>query len=179
MPGLWRCAHASPAALETLNRIGALYGIEKDIRGKPPDDRQAQRQARAGPLLADLEQWLVEVTATLSAKSDLAVVIGYATSRWPVLRYRDDGNLEIDNNSSERSLRVVALTRRNLFILRLGYGRTSRCGDLQLDRHRQAQQRQSRMSSAGGALVPVSVPEQRFPYGYEGKAFIEIKRASN
>jgi transposase len=107
-------ANASPIALEALNRIGALYAIEKEIRGKPPDDRRAQRQARAGPLLDDLKQWLLQAAAKLSTKSELALAIRYATSRWPALtRYRDDGNIEIDNNAAERSLRVVALTRKN------------------------------------------------------------------
>jgi len=107
-------ANASPIALEALNRIGALYSIEQEIRGKPPGDRQAQRQARTGPLLDDLRQWLLQTTAKLSAKSELALAIRYATSRWPALtRYRDDGNIEIDNNAAERSLRVVALGRKN------------------------------------------------------------------
>jgi transposase len=107
-------ATASPIGLEALNRIGALYGIEQEIRGKPPDDRQAQRQARAGPLLADLKDWLLRTAATLSAKSELALAIRYATSRWPALtRYCNDGKIEIDNNSAERALRVVALGRKN------------------------------------------------------------------
>lgn len=107
-------ANASPIALEALNRIGALYGIEKEIRGKPPEDRQAQRQARAGPLLAEMREWFLRAASSLSAKAELAIAIRYATSRWPALtRYRDDGTLEIDNNSAERALRVVALGRKN------------------------------------------------------------------
>jgi len=106
--------NASPIALEALNRIGALYGIEKKIRGQPPAGRQAQRLVRSGPLLADLKQWLLQVAAKLSAKSELAGAIRYATSRWPTLtRYRDDGNIVIDNNSAERALRVVAISRKN------------------------------------------------------------------
>ncbi len=62
----------------------------------------------------DLKEWLTATLATLSVKSDLAVAIRYATSRWPALvRYCDDGNLEIDNNAAERALRVVALGRKN------------------------------------------------------------------
>jgi hypothetical protein len=48
-------AQASPLAAEALQRIRALYAIEKDIRGKPPDLRRAERAARAGPLLADFQ----------------------------------------------------------------------------------------------------------------------------
>ncbi len=107
-------ANQSPIAKAALDRIAALYAIEKDIRGKPPDLRQQHRQSRAGPLLVEMKDWLTATLATLSAKSDLAAAIRYATTRWPALtRYCDDGNLEIDNNAAERALRVVALGRKN------------------------------------------------------------------
>jgi hypothetical protein len=107
-------AQASPLAKQALDRIGALYDIEAEIRGQPPDRRRLIRQARAGPLLADLHDWLQASYSTLSKKSGLAGAIGYALGLWPALtRYRDDGRLEIDNNAAERSLRVVALGRKN------------------------------------------------------------------
>ena len=50
----------------------------------------------------------------ISKKSELAKAIGYVLTRWSALtRYRDDGGIEIDNNAAERSLRVVALGRKN------------------------------------------------------------------
>jgi transposase len=104
----------SPIAQDVLTRIGELYAVEADIRGKPPDARQAARQARAGPVLDALKQCLEQTLRTLSAKSALAKAIGYALPRWPALtRYRDNGRLEIDNNIAERSLRCVALGRKN------------------------------------------------------------------
>jgi hypothetical protein len=107
-------AQASPLAKQALERIGALYAIEADIRGQPPDRRRLIRQARAGPLLADLHGWLQASYSTLSTKSGLAGAVRYALGLWPALtRYRDDGRLEIDNNAAERSLRVVALGRKN------------------------------------------------------------------
>ena len=107
-------ANDSPIALDAMHRIGALYGIETEIRGKPPGERQAVRQARAGPLLDDLHVWMQATLSQLSSKSELALAIRYALSRWPALtRYRDDGRIEIDNNAAERSLRAVALGRKN------------------------------------------------------------------
>jgi transposase len=107
-------AHDSPIAKEALDRIGALYAVEDEIKGQPPEARRAQRQARAGPLLGVFRQWLHATASTLSSKSDLAGAIRYATSRWSALtRYRDDGSLEIDNNAAERALRAVALGRKN------------------------------------------------------------------
>lgn len=107
-------AHASPIAAEALQRIGALYAIEAEIRGQLPPRRQTVRAARAGPLLADCQAWLARTLATLSQKSALAEAIRYALVRWPALtRYAKDGRIEIDNNAAERALRPVALGRKN------------------------------------------------------------------
>jgi transposase len=104
----------SPIAAEALDRIGRLYGIEAEIRGRQPDERRAARQARAGPELETLNAWLHRTVTTLSKKSELAQAIRYALWNWAALtRYRDDGRLEIDNNAAERALRDVALGRKN------------------------------------------------------------------
>lgn len=107
-------AHSSPLAAEALARIGALYVVEGDIRGQPPELRWQVRQARAGPLLADLRGWLDDTLRRISQKSALAEAIRYATTRWAALiRYVADGRIEIDNNAAERALRAVALGRKN------------------------------------------------------------------
>jgi len=107
-------AHSSPVAREALQRIGALYGVEEPIRGRPPDERRAVRQAQAKPLLDSLRQWLETTLSKLSRKSETTVAIRYALSRWDALtRYIEDGHIEIDNNAAERSLRGVALGRKN------------------------------------------------------------------
>lgn len=107
-------ANGSPQAAEALQRIAGLYRIEEEIRGQPPDDRRAMRQARAGPLINDFKDWLENTYAQLSKKGGLAGAIQYALTRWESLRrYIDDGTLEIDNNAAERALRPVALGRKN------------------------------------------------------------------
>ena len=106
--------HASPVAKEALERIAALYGIEKEIRGRPPNERREIRDARARPLLESLKTWFEETLVKLSRKSDVTQAIHYAMGRWTqLLRYCDDGLLEIDNNAAERALRAVALGRKN------------------------------------------------------------------
>jgi transposase len=111
-------AHASPIAKEALERIAALYGIEKEIRGRPPDERRQIRQARVRPLLESLHAWMKASLSKLSKKSEVTVAIHYALGRWaPLLRYCHNGTLEIDNNAGERALRAVALGRKNyLFV---------------------------------------------------------------
>ena len=107
-------AHKSPVAQEALERIGALYAIEDEIRGRPPDERREIRQARARPLLESLRAWMESCLTKLSKKSNTTVAVKYALGRWEALtRYVEDGSLEIDNNAAERALRAVALGRKN------------------------------------------------------------------
>lgn len=107
-------AHASPVAREALVRIGALYGIEEQIRGRPPEQRREVRRTQAQALLDSLRQWFEATLSKLSRKSETTAAIRYALVRWDALvRYIEDGHIEIDNNAAERSLRGVALGRKN------------------------------------------------------------------
>jgi transposase len=106
--------HGSSIAKEALERIGALYAIEAEIRGRPPDERRQVRQVRARPLLDSLREWFETCLTKLSRKSDTTAAVNYALGLWPALvRYCDDGRLELDNNAAERALRAVALGRKN------------------------------------------------------------------
>ena len=107
-------AHGSPVAEEAIQRIGQLYGIEKEIRGKPPDERKQIRQDKSRPLLTSMQIWMKESLSKLSRKSEVSTAIHYALGRWSaLLRFCDDGALEIDNNAAERSVRGIALGRKN------------------------------------------------------------------
>ncbi len=107
-------ATGSVIAREALDHIAAFYAVEQDVRGRPPDERRRERQARTGPLLDAFRSWLDLTLPKLSRRSDLAIGIRYALARWPALtRYVDDGRLEIDNNAAERSLRGIAIGRKN------------------------------------------------------------------
>ena len=97
-----------------MSRIGQLYGIESEIRGRSPDERLQIRQTRTRPLLEQMHRWLQTTSAKLSSKSAVAAAIRYALSRWTaLLRFCEDGRLEIDNNAAERALRAVAIGRKN------------------------------------------------------------------
>jgi transposase len=107
-------AHRSPVASEAMERIAALYAIEKEIRGHAAGQRREVRNAQARPVLDSLKPWLEETLGKLSRKSDTALAVRYALSRWDaLLRYVDDGRIEIDNNAAERASRTVALGRKN------------------------------------------------------------------
>ena len=107
-------AHKSPIATEAVERIGTLYEIEKEIRGRSPDERRLVRQARSRPLLDAMREWLDASLTKLAKKSDTAAAIRYALTLWDALvRFCDDGSLEIDNYAAERALRCVAIGRKN------------------------------------------------------------------
>jgi len=97
-----------------LDRIGALYAVEKEIRGRSPDQRYAVRQEHTRPLLQAMKAWIDRQLPTLSQKSEMAKAFRYNLNRWGALeRYAHDGRIEIDNNAAERALRCVALGRKN------------------------------------------------------------------
>lgn len=108
----------APIAKEAVKRIGTLYDVEKEARGKSPDEQVALRQEKAKPVFDELETWLQAQLPKLSGKSKLAGAIRYALSRMSKARpYLSDGRLELDNNICERSIRPIALGRKNyLFI---------------------------------------------------------------
>ena len=111
-------------AEEAIRRIALLYKVEKAARGKPPAERVALRQKDAKPVFDELEIWLGAQLNRISGKSELAKAIRYALGRMKKMRgYLNNGSLEIDNNSAERSIRCVALGRKNfLFVGSKGGG---------------------------------------------------------
>jgi hypothetical protein len=100
-------------ATEALERIAALYRIEKEIRGRPPD--QPQGTPGTVPAAAGFfRQWFEAPLHKLSRKSDTPAAIRYALTRWTALTgFCDDGIIETDNDAAERALRGVALGRKN------------------------------------------------------------------
>ncbi len=104
----------APIAIEAVQRIDALFAIEREINGKTPDERRAVRQARSKPLIDALEAWLREQRAKLSSKTPVANAIDYSLKRWRAFtRFLDDGRLCMSNNAAERAVRGIAVGRRN------------------------------------------------------------------
>jgi transposase len=104
----------APIAREALKHIAEFYAIEKDIRGRSAEARRIIRQQKSRPLADTFEQWLRTKLGLISQKGRLAEAIRYALSRWEGLtRFIDDGRIELDNNAVERSIRPIALNRKN------------------------------------------------------------------
>src|SRR3954469_23260577 len=104
----------SPLAAEVLHRIGELYRIEAEIRGRPAEERRTVRQERSRPIVDALHGWLTVQLARVSGRSNLAEAIRYALRHWQgLVLFLDDGRLELDTNVIERAIRPIALGRKN------------------------------------------------------------------
>lgn len=104
----------TPIADEGLKQIATLYRIEKDIRGQSPEARLTARQERSKPILDDFESWLAAQRARVSAKSPLGEALKYIAKYWDGLSlFLTDGRIEIDSNAVERTIRPIALNRKN------------------------------------------------------------------
>lgn len=104
----------APIATEALARIKLLYDIEAEVRGLPPELRCAIRQERSKPVVEALKPWFAESLAKVPKGGKIAEALGYGLNHWDGLcRYLEDGRIEIDSNTVERSIRGLALTRKN------------------------------------------------------------------
>jgi transposase len=104
----------APIAIEAVERIDALFAIEREINGLTSQERLAVRHERSRPLVTALERWLREQRAKLSRQSKAAKAIAYSLTRWVALtRFLDDGRLCMSNNAAERAIRPLAVGRHN------------------------------------------------------------------
>ena len=102
-----------PIALEAVQKLDALFDIERAVNGKTPAERLAVRQEHSAPLMGELQEWLKAQLAKLSRNHDLAKAINYMLRRWDAFtRFLDDGRVCLTNNSAERALRCVPLGRK-------------------------------------------------------------------
>lgn len=104
----------APIAEEGVRLIRELYAIEADIRGLDPDDRLAARQERSAPAVARIKDWLDHHRSRVSAKALLGEALSYIAKYWAGLElFLTDGRIELDNNAVERTIRPIALNRKN------------------------------------------------------------------
>ena len=104
----------APVATEAVAWIAQLYGIEARIRGRCADERRVVRQAETAPRVAEFRTWLEQQHTRLPGQSDTAKIIRYAFHHWDgLIRFLDDGRIEMDTNIVERSMRPQSLTKKN------------------------------------------------------------------
>jgi transposase len=104
----------APLAFEAVKRIDAIFDIEREINGRPINQRVAVRLERVAPLVSELETWMRQEYGKLSRHSDVAKAMNYMLSRWQTFtRFLADGRICITNNAAERALRGIALGRKS------------------------------------------------------------------
>jgi transposase len=106
-------ANISPLALEAVQRIDAIFTIERNINGRSAEARLTVRQDLSLPLVNDLETWMRAQRAKLSRHNPVAAAMDYMLKRWAAFaRFLDDGRICLTNNAAERALRGIALGRK-------------------------------------------------------------------
>ena len=98
-----------------LAYIQLLYEVEREAReANDAEQRRELRQAKSRPILEDIKNYLQTEKPKVLPKSPMGVAIDYPLSNWEaLLRYTEDGDLQIDNNGAERSLRPIVVGRNN------------------------------------------------------------------
>jgi hypothetical protein len=105
--------HLAPARRRG-RQIAAIYGVEKSVRGEDPAVRLAARREHAAPIIGTLRPWLEIQLSRIPQKSQLAEDIRYTLAHWPgLIRFLEDGALELDTNPVENQIRPISLTRKN------------------------------------------------------------------
>jgi hypothetical protein len=118
---------APEIAREAVERVRALYVIEKQSKDASVEERLKLRQQQSAPLLAKLRERLLTWKEQLLPKHPMAEAVNYALSQWTELNvFCSDGAVAIDNNVSEREMKRVVLHRKNsLFVGNPRGGRTA------------------------------------------------------
>ena len=110
---VWK-GSGSALAKEALDQIGVLYDIERQITGRPAEQRLAGRKAESRPRVEAFHVWCQAQLARIPGKGELAKAIRYALNRWPAFTlFLEDGRVAIDNNAAERAVRPVCIGRKN------------------------------------------------------------------
>ena len=107
-------ATRSEIAREALDRIGALYDIEREITGRPPLERRAIRQACSRPKVEAFRARAETQLGRIPGKGNLAKAFRYDLTRWPSFTlFLEDGRVAMDNNAAERATKPVVIGRKN------------------------------------------------------------------
>mgnify|MGYP001728411166 CR=1 FL=1 len=104
---------AGCAALEEPEYCNPLFGIEQELAGQSPEERYEQPLAPSKPVMDALLVW-AEMKSAAAPKSALGRALYYLREQWPYLiRYLEDGRLELSNNRAERSIKPFVMGRKN------------------------------------------------------------------
>jgi transposase len=108
-----RSAQIPKRLLTALSDIRNIYAIERRIRDRPPDERHEVRQCETRKVCDRLHQWATKTRPRVAPKTPLGKALAYLLEHWEgLIRFLDDGRLEVDNNRAENAIRPFTLGRR-------------------------------------------------------------------
>ncbi len=97
-----------------LQRINQLFAIERDLQSKSPEERLAARNLRSRPIVEELRRWMDDIAPSVLPKSLFGLAVNYGRQQWKKLvRFLEDGRIEISNNAAERSIKPFVIGRKN------------------------------------------------------------------
>ncbi len=112
LPGKLRRTETRAQTL--LDRINRLFAIERELKESTPEERLNIRKLKSRPVVDELRKWLDDIAPEVLPKSLLGTAVHYGRQQWPKLvRFLEDGRIEIDNNRSERSIKPFVIGRKN------------------------------------------------------------------
>jgi transposase len=106
--------NVAPIAEEGLKQIATLYRIEAQARGTSAQERMAIRQQKSAPKIVAFKSWLDQARSQVSAKSPTGEALKYIAKYWDgLILFLSDGRIEMDSNAVKRTIRPIALQRKN------------------------------------------------------------------
>ena len=101
-------------ALEGMQRIDRLFAIERRLKNCTPEERLKERNQNSRPIVEDLRKWLEDIESAVLPKSLFGLAVKYGLQQWPkLIRFLEDGRIELSNNRAERSIKPFVIGRKN------------------------------------------------------------------
>ena len=101
-------------AQQALDLINKLFLIERDLQQVTPEERFRARDLRSRPIVESFRKWLDDISSAVLPKSLFGVAVHYGMQQWTkLIRFLEDGRIELSNNRSERSIKPFVIGRKN------------------------------------------------------------------
>jgi len=101
-------------AQEALDRINRLFAIERELKRCAPEERLEIRNLKSRPIVEEFRKWLEDMLPGVLPKSLFGLAVNYGRNQWAkLIRFLEDGRIEISNNRAERAIKPFVISRKN------------------------------------------------------------------
>jgi len=110
-------------AQQALDLINKLFLIERDLQQVTSEERLRARDLRSRPIVESFRKWLDDISSAILSKSLFGVAVHYGRQQWTkLIRFLEDGRIELSNNRSERSIKPFVIGRKNWLFANTPHG---------------------------------------------------------